>query len=161
MDKLKEKLTALRVEADTNNERAEKAEQQLKATQEQLREKDNALITATNKQKLLEQEITRMESRLTDAQGKASQQANNDQEIDNLKRKIKLLEQESTQKENQLQTTSSKLRDMETKSQEFERKSLSLEAVKQELEKKNQELDSKYVQTKKDLEATLAGLEDL
>ena len=160
MDRLKEKITSLKLEADTNNERATAAEAKLKQSQDQLRENEQALITATNKQRLLEQELSRLEGRLQDAQGKASQQANNDQEIDNLKRKIKLLEQESSQKESQLQSTTAKLHEVEGKAQDFERKALSLDAFKLDLEKKNADLEAKYLQTKQDLEHTLATLED-
>lgn len=64
MDKIKEKLEKLRVEADDNLKRAEKAESEQKALKESLSKQETLAQTLNNKVSLLTEELERSEKRV-------------------------------------------------------------------------------------------------
>lgn len=63
-DKIKEKLERLRVEGETANARAEKAEAEVKTLKEELTHKENAESQLKNKVSLLQMDLERQEKRV-------------------------------------------------------------------------------------------------
>lgn len=57
MDKFKEKIGALRIEADSANARALEAEEQSKKLNQQLSQKDNEILSLSNKVSLLSKDL--------------------------------------------------------------------------------------------------------
>lgn len=55
MDKIKEKMNQLRLEADRNLDRAQEAEEKSKVMEEKVRSSENEMQSLRNKIKLLEQ----------------------------------------------------------------------------------------------------------
>jgi tropomyosin, fungi type len=90
----RQKLNALRAEADANVERAEQAEAMNKKYEQEILEKDQDIISLQHKLSVLDGELEKAEAKLADAkiareEGDASKTTN-----ENLTRKIQLLEEE-------------------------------------------------------------------
>lgn len=161
MDKFKEKLNTLRIEAETATARAIDAEQQCKKLQEALQCKENEILSWQNKATLLTQELERAEERIV--QVKVQRQENDaaQSQSESFTRKIALLENDLEVAQRNYKDCSEKVRNLELISEQSERRAARLEAEKNELESKLDDINQKYIVVKKELDDTLKSISEL
>lgn len=94
MDKFKEKLNALRIEADNANARATESEQSAKKAQEALAAKELEVQSYSNKVSLLTAELERAESRIESGKANRAAEEQIQRQAEEYNRKITLLENE-------------------------------------------------------------------
>ncbi|CAG8475982.1 13402_t:CDS:10 [Ambispora leptoticha] len=157
MEKLKEKLTSIRTEADAAYQRAETAEDELKKTKAEIISKEQEILSFHNKIALLEAENDRIGKKVTDDKHLQEEVESNKTSTEALQRKIALLENELDNTGQSLHETTEKLRQTDIKAEHFERKVHQLEVEKADLEKKIATLGEELSQKKKELEDTLKG----
>jgi len=161
MEKIKEKLNALRAEADANVDRAEQAEALNKKFEQEILQKDQEIISLQHKLSVIDAELEKAESKLADAkvareEGDASKSTN-----ENLTRKIQLLEEELDTAEKNVKETVEKLRQVDVKAEHFERQVQRLEQERDQWEKKYEDAQDKYQQSKKELDELVHSMEGL
>ncbi|KAG5437522.1 hypothetical protein PCANB_000950 [Pneumocystis canis] len=127
MDKLKEKISGLRMEAEEANMRADEAAMRVKHLEHELTLKEQENIGLIHKNDLLEMEIERLEQQLMEAKTAAEDDSGNRNISESLQKKIQLLEEELEISDMNLRKTTDKLRQMDVKSEHFERKVSALE----------------------------------
>lgn len=161
MEKIKEKLAALRAEADTAVERAEAAEAKNKQLEQLLLGKDQEITSLNHRLNVLdgslhdsEENLAKTKSALEDAEG--SKAAN-----ESLTRKIELLEDELDTAEKNLKETVEKLRQVDIKAEHFERQVQRVEQERDDWTRRYEEMESKHSKAKADLDELVANMEGL
>ncbi|KAJ1502043.1 hypothetical protein HMI54_009384 [Coelomomyces lativittatus] len=104
MDKVKEKVNALRTEADDANRRAEDAEMHLKKSKELLAMKENEVNTLNNKIALLQLDLERAEKRIDQVKVQNQVESDTKNSMDTFSRKCTLLEEKLSSVEINLKT---------------------------------------------------------
>ncbi|KAI0305978.1 tropomyosin [Multifurca ochricompacta] len=161
MDKIKEKLAALRAEADVAIERAEKAEAKNKKYEEDLLQKDQEITSLTHKLSVLDSDLDKAESNLADHKRALAEGESDKSTKDTLTRKIQLLEEELDAAEKNAKETVDKLRQVDVKAEHFERQVQRLEQERDLWEKKYEEAQTKYRDSKAELDELVANMEGL
>jgi tropomyosin len=99
MDKIKEKMNSLRIEADTNLSRAEQAEQQIAEIKKELDKKEQLVNQLNNKVVLLQGDLERAENRAQEHKLKKQEVEKDENVVASLRRKTEMLEGQVDQKE--------------------------------------------------------------
>jgi tropomyosin len=99
MDKIKEKLEKLRIEADGNMARAENAETEVKDFKAQVAKQETTIQTLNNKITLLQGDVDRATQRADDVRLKKTQSDKDESMQDSMKRKVEMVEMQLDQKE--------------------------------------------------------------
>ncbi|KAK0560390.1 tropomyosin-2 [Tilletia horrida] len=160
-DRIKEKLTSLRSEADMHIERADAAETEVKNLKQDNLRKEQEIASLQHKISLLEADLDKTEGKLADAKKGAEDHESSRSNQDSLQRKISLLESELDTAEKNLRDTTEKLRQTDVKAEHFERQVASAEQERDAWEKKYEEAEAKYRQSKHELEEVVAQMESL
>ncbi|KAG8863619.1 hypothetical protein FRC20_010661 [Serendipita sp. 405] len=108
MDRIKDRLASLRVEADTAIERAEKAEAANKKYELEILHKDQEIQSLSHKLQVAEGELEKAEGKLASAKLDKEQGETSRSTADNLARKIQILEDELDAAEKNLKETTEK-----------------------------------------------------
>ncbi|OLY79722.1 Tropomyosin-2 [Smittium mucronatum] len=161
MDKLKEKISNIRLEADAAAARADAAELALKQLNEQQNEREQEIISLQNRISLLEDELDRKEAKISEAKKMAEDVENSRDASDVLTRRINIVEEKLEAAESELQESKEKLRNMDIKTESLERTIVQLENERAESDVRYEELNEKYLKSKADLEETMKFLEDM
>ncbi|KAJ3548522.1 hypothetical protein NM688_g5290 [Phlebia brevispora] len=161
MEKIKERLTALRVEADNAVTRAEEAEAKNKKLEQQLLEKDQEITSLQHKIGVLEADLEKTETKLTETKATAQDAESSKTTNDALQRKIQLLEEELDAAEKHSKEVVEKLRQVDVKAEHYERHVQRLEQERDQWEKKYEEAQEKYRQSKAELDELVANMESL
>ncbi|PIL25009.1 hypothetical protein GSI_12897 [Ganoderma sinense ZZ0214-1] len=161
MDRIRERMQALRVEADKAVERAEEAEAKNKKYEHLLLEKEQEITSLQHKISVLDGDLEKAETKLTDLKsaqedGEQSKTAN-----EGLQRKIQLLEEELDAADKNLKEAMDKLRQVDVKAEHFERQVTRLEQERDQWEKKYEEANDKYRESKRELDELVASMEGL
>lgn len=156
-----QKLEKLRIESESNNSRAEKAEQEVKELKAELAKKDVEVQNLNNKVILLQEALERSEKRIEEVKLKKAEGDKEDSQMEALHRKVAMLEHQLEEKEKGWRESTDKARALEVHSEHHERKAKQLDNEKGDMEKKYVELEAKYNAVKAELEQTLKSLEDL
>ncbi|OMJ23703.1 putative asparagine-tRNA ligase, mitochondrial [Smittium culicis] len=159
MDKLKEKISNIRLEADAASARADAAELALKQINEQQIEREQEIISLQNRITLLEDELDRKESRIAEAKQLAEDHESTRDASDVLNKRIHLLEEKLETAELELQQTKEK--NMDVKTESLERTIAQFENERVDSEARYEALNEKYLKSKADLEETMKFLEDI
>ncbi|OMJ26863.1 putative asparagine-tRNA ligase, mitochondrial [Smittium culicis] len=159
MDKLKEKISNIRLEADAASARADAAELALKQINEQQIEREQEIISLQNRITLLEDELDRKESRIAEAKQLAEDHESTRDASDVLNKRIHLLEEKLETAELELQQTKEK--NMDVKTESLERTIAQFENERVDSESRYEALNEKYLKSKADLEETMKFLEDI
>ncbi|KAJ1327260.1 hypothetical protein BSLG_010602 [Batrachochytrium salamandrivorans] len=149
MDKIKEKLEKLRIDADSNLARAEKAEAEVK-------ELKNSLLSETevqnlqNKISLLQMDLDRAEKRADDVWNKVKKAESDmgDSVKEALERKIQMLEKQLDAKEHDRKESTDKARALELHSETHERKAKQLDAERIEFERRLEDMSRNTTRSK-------------
>lgn len=104
----RQKLNALRVEADTAVTRAEQAEAKIKEYEQQLLEKDQNITSLNHKISLLDNELEKAEAKLVEAKSAQADGEHSKTTNEGLTRKIVLLEEELDAAEKNVKETTEK-----------------------------------------------------
>ncbi|KAJ3107517.1 hypothetical protein HDU96_007861 [Phlyctochytrium bullatum] len=155
------KLEKLRIESESNNNRAEKAEGEVKELKAELAKKDTEVQNLKNRITLLEMDLERAEKRVEEVKLKKVEGDKEESMIDELQRKVSRLEQQLEEKEKSWREATDKARSLEVQAEHHERKAKQIDNEKMDLEKKYEDLNSKYLAVKAELDSTLKSLEDL
>jgi tropomyosin len=161
MEKIKEKMNALRAEADAAVTRAETAEAQNKKWEQQLLEKEQ-FITSLNVQiARLDTELQATEDKL--AQAKTAQEDGEHSKTtnDSLARKIVLLEEELDAAEKNVKETTEKLRQVDVKAEHFERQVQRAEQERDQWEEKYEAMQTKYKNSQSELDELMKSMEGI
>ncbi|KTW31388.1 hypothetical protein T552_00033 [Pneumocystis carinii B80] len=161
MEKLKEKLSLLRVEAEEANGRADEAAARIRQLEYELSLKEQECMSLTHKNELLEKEIERLEVQLTEVKTAAEEESGCRNISETLQKKIQLLEEELELNDLNLRKTTDALRQMDVKTEHYERKILVLEKERDEIEAKYEEMSRKYELVKAELNEVNQQLESL
>ncbi|KAJ3406478.1 hypothetical protein HDV05_005971 [Chytridiales sp. JEL 0842] len=162
MEKEKEgKLEKLRIDSESANARAEKAEAEVKELKAELAKKETEVQNLNNKVSLLQMDLERAEKRVEEVKLKKAEGDKEETQMDALKRKVQMLETQLDEKDKSWREATDKVRSLEVHAEHHERKGKQLDSEKGDLEKKYEELQSKYNAIKGELESTLKSLEDL
>ncbi|KAG8908630.1 hypothetical protein FRB99_004918 [Tulasnella sp. 403] len=161
MDQIRAKLSALRAEADAAVDRAEAAEAKNKKYEQELLVKDQEIGSLQHKLGLVEGDLEKTESKLTDLKHAADEGVAGKSTNEALTRKIQLLEEELDTSEKNVKETVEKLRQVDVKAEHFERQVQRLEQERDVWEKKYEDMQLKYQESKKELDELVRSMGDI
>ncbi|KAJ3189666.1 hypothetical protein HK101_008803, partial [Irineochytrium annulatum] len=156
-----QKLEKLRIESDSNNQRAEKAEGEVKELKAELARRETEVQNLNNKITLLQMDLERTEKRVDEIKLRKIEGDKEDSLMDALQRKVQMLEHSLEEKEKSWRESTDKARALEVHAEHHERKAKQVDNEKIDLEKKYEELNAKYLAVKAELDSTLKSLDDL
>jgi len=161
MEQIRIKLAALRAEADHAVDRAEKAEVKNKSYDQQLMVKDQEISSLTHKLGLVEKELEKTEAKLNEMKGEVEGAESGKSQSNALSRKVVLLEEELDTSERNAKETVEKLRQVDVKAEHFERQVQRLEQERDAWEKKYEDMQTKYQDSKKELDELVRTMGDI
>jgi len=161
MDRIKERLSSLRVEADAAVERAETAEKKNKELEQLLLANEQDIKSLTHRNGLLEAELEKNESKITEFKHEKAAGENSQTTVEGLTRKVQILETDLENTEHRLQESASKIRELDTKAEHYERQIHRLEQERDDMEKKYEEAVKKYQASQTELDALVRNLDSL
>ncbi|TGO50886.1 hypothetical protein BOTNAR_0376g00080 [Botryotinia narcissicola] len=136
MDRIKEKMNTLRIEADEATAKVQELQEKVKALEQENLQKEQEITSLTHKNNLLETEFEKLESGIKEAKAVAEEGSQHGTQNETLQRRLQLLE----------------LRQTDVKAGHFERKVQALEQDLDQWEAKFEEMAKKYAAVQKDLE---------
>ncbi|KAJ7742788.1 tropomyosin [Mycena metata] len=160
-DRIRDKMSQLRAEADAATLRAEEADGKNKKLEQQLLEKDHEITSLQVKLEHLDGELAKAESSIQES--KADREAGETSKMTNegLVRKIQLLEEELDAAEKNVKETVEKLRQVDVKAEHFERQVQRVEQERDQWEKKYEDSQAKYQASKAELDELVRTMEGL
>ncbi|KAI5294621.1 hypothetical protein KEM52_003595 [Ascosphaera acerosa] len=165
MERVKERLNALRLEADEAQSQVEELKTKIKELEEDNLAKQQEITSLTHQNQLLEQETEKLTEELKEAKAEATGNAEHGSANEGLQRRVALLEEEAEQAEQALREANDKyvaaLRDTDVKAGAFERQAQAAEAARDEWETKYEEMAKKYndlVKEQEELEASIGNI---
>jgi len=161
MDRIKEKLGHLRVEADAAVERAETAEGKVKTLEQVLLAREQDITSLQHRLSVAEVDLDKSEAKLVDAKRLSDEGESSRSTTEALQRKIQLLEEELDNAEKNVKGTVEKLRQVDIKAEHFERQVTRTEQERDQWEKKYEDMKAKYEQSKKDLDDLVVSMETI
>jgi len=161
MDRIKERLAALRAEADAAVDRAEAAESKNKKYEQELLVKDQEIKSLTHKLGVIEGDLEKAESKLSDLKNASEDSETRKSTNEGLQRKVQLLEEELDAADQNLKDNLEKLRQVDVKAEHFERQVKRLEEERDVWERKYEEAQEKYNKSKKELDELVLSMEGL
>ncbi|CAZ85026.1 unnamed protein product [Tuber melanosporum] len=161
MEKVKEKMIALRAEVDDVQTKNDELQARIKVLEQENLQKEQEITSLNHQKNLLEADVEKLETRLKEEKEAHVIGSNNSQEMQNLQRKVALLEEEAEEAEKNLRETNEKLRLTDVKAEHYERKVATLEAEKDALEKKYDETVEMSKKAAHDLEELQSQLESI
>ncbi|KAJ5683074.1 hypothetical protein N7462_006239 [Penicillium macrosclerotiorum] len=171
MDKIKERMNALRVEADEAHDQVEELKAKVKTLEQENLSKEQEITSLNHRNQLLEEEVEKAETSLKEAKDAANQSAQHDTQNEALQRRVQLLEEEAEENDRTLRETNEKydpipfmylkklqltcviarLRQTDVKAGHYERKVQALETERDQWESKYEEMAKKHAELQKDL----------
>ncbi|PFH51943.1 hypothetical protein AMATHDRAFT_74632 [Amanita thiersii Skay4041] len=161
MERIKEKMNQLRVEADNAVTRAEEAEAKNKKYEQHLLEKEQEITSLQHRLGVLEGDLEKAENKLAESKAAADENQSSKMTNEGLTRKIQLLEEELDNAEKNAKETLEKLRLVDVKAEHYERQVQRLEQERDAWEHKYEEAMAKYNKAQQDLDDLAKSLQDL
>ncbi|BDD55890.1 hypothetical protein MPDQ_003269 [Monascus purpureus] len=152
MDKIKERMNSLRLEADEAHEKVEELKGKVKTLEQENLAKEQEITSLNHRNQLLEAEVEKLETALKDAKDAANQSAQHDTQNEALQRRLQLLEEEAEEADRTLRETNEKLRQTDVKAGHYERKVQALEADRDQWVEKFEEMAKKHSDLQKELQ---------
>ncbi|KAG5639077.1 hypothetical protein H0H81_007021 [Sphagnurus paluster] len=160
-DRIREKLTQLRTEADNAITRAEEAEAKNKKLEQLLLEKDQEITSLQHRLGNLDAELEKAELIIADSKAAREEGENSKQTNEGLLRKVQLLEEELDAAEKNVKETVEKLRQVDVKAEHFERQVQRAEQERDAWEKKYEDAETKYKKAQQELQELEQSMQDL
>jgi len=161
MDRIREKMNSLRVEADTAVARAEEAEAKNKKYEQIILEKDHEITHLQHKLSIVDADLEKTEAKLVELKSAHEDGETSKSTNDNLTRKIQLLEEELDAAEKNVKDTVERLRQVDVKAEHFERQVTRIEQERDQWERKYEEAQTKYRESKAELDELVSTMEGL
>lgn len=161
MDKLKEKMNALRMEAERAQEGNAELAARIKVLEQENLAKEQEITSLSHRNQLLEGDVEKLEEKIKELKSSADSGATSSQEVESLQRKVQLLEEEAEEADKNLRETNEKLRLTDVKAEHYERKVATVEAERDQWEKKYEETCEKLKQCQKELADVNAALDSM
>ncbi|KAJ7106597.1 tropomyosin [Mycena epipterygia] len=158
-DRVREKLSQLRTEADTAITRAETAEAKIKALEQALLDKDHEIKSLQVRLAQADGALEKAEDAVHDSKAAQQEAEAGRATIEGLTRKITLLEDELDGGAEQLLFC--RLRQVDVKAEHFERQVHVIEQERDQWEKKCEAAEKKYRDAKAELDELVATMEGL
>jgi len=152
MDRIKERLNALRIEADEAGAKVEELQKSVKVLEQENLQKEHEITSLTHKNNQLEADVEKLEGQIKDAKVLGDEGTQHATQNETLQRRLQLLEEEAEEADKNLRETNDKLRQTDVKAGHFERKVQALEAERDNWETKYEEMAKKYADVQKELE---------
>ncbi|KAJ4425252.1 tropomyosin-2 [Gnomoniopsis sp. IMI 355080] len=169
MDRIKEKMNQLRLEADDSAQKVEEMSAKMKALEQDNLAKEQEVTSLSHKNGLLEAEVEKLETMIKDFKKAAEDGTQHSSTNEALTRRLQLLEEEAEEADKTLREANEKyvadyytfksqdyltwrLRQTDVKAGHFERKVQALESERDSWETKYEEMAKKYADIKKELE---------
>ncbi|KAF0331539.1 actin lateral binding protein [Colletotrichum asianum] len=182
MDRIKEKMNSLRLEADESAAKVEELQARVKTLEQENLAKEQEITSLQHKNGLLEGEVEKLETAVKDFKKAADESAGTGTQNETLQRRLQLLEEEAEEADKTLREANEKyvldpviepskyftpfslvfnqpptdppfvLRQTDVKAGHFERKVQALESERDQWESKYEEMSKKYTQVQKELE---------
>ncbi|TIA73839.1 hypothetical protein E3P92_03572 [Wallemia ichthyophaga] len=156
-----QKLNNLRIEADSNLERAEVSEERVKKLEQDSLQREQEVQSLQHKLSLAESDNDSLESRLNDLKGFRDEEDAHRTNAEALHRKIALLEDELDNSEKNLKDVTEKLRQVDVKAEHFERQVQRVEQERDAWEKKYEDSQEKLGSMKRELDEVIAQMNSL
>jgi len=160
-ERIKEKMSQLRMEADNAVTRAEEAEAKNKKYEQALLEKDQEITSLSHRLGLLESDLDKAEEKVKDYKTAQADGENSKMTNEGLIRKIQLLEEELDAAEKNVKETVEKLRQVDVKAEHFERQVQRVEQERDQWEKKYEEATEKWRKSQAELADLEHSMQDL
>jgi len=128
MDRIKEKMNSLRLEADEATAKVEELQAKVKVLEQENLAKEQEITSLSHKNGLLESEVEKLDNSVRDLKGIAYKNTEHSTQNETLQRRLQLLEDEAEEADKALRETNEKLRQTDVKAGHFERKVQALEA---------------------------------
>ncbi|CAN8095949.1 unnamed protein product [Discula destructiva] len=152
MDRIKEKMNQLRLEADDSAQKVEEMSAKMKTLEQDNLAKEQEVTSLAHKNGLLESEVDKLETMIKDFKKAAEDGTQHSSTNEALTRRLQLLEEEAEEADKTLREANEKLRQTDVKAGHFERKVQALESERDQWESKYEEMAKKYAEIKKELE---------
>lgn len=161
MDRIKEKMSNLRVEADESHAKVIELQAKVKTLEQENLAREQEVTSLTHKNQVLEAEVEKLESGIKAAKLTADEGAQHGTHNEALQRKLQLLEEEAEGADKNLRETNENLRLTDIKADHYERKVTALESANAQGEEKYEEMAKKYSDVQKELEEFTKGLDNI
>lgn len=152
MDKIREKLSSLKLEADTAQEKLEEAEARIKQLEEDNLSKEQEINSYVHKTSTLEKENEKLESQLDEQKKLANEGIAHSSAKDALSTRNSELETQLDDATSKNKELSDKLKDLEVKYEEISRSNTALEHERETSEQKLEEMTAKYNKAQAEVE---------
>lgn len=152
MEKIKEKMNQLRLEADDAHSVVEELKNKVKTLEHENMQKEQEITSLTHRNNLMESQLEKMEVDMKEAKEQVSKSAQHDTQNEALQRRVHLLEEENEKADKELREAHEQLRQTDVKAGHFERKVQALQSSNEEWEKKHEELTQKHRTLQKELD---------
>ncbi|KAI9028942.1 X-domain of DnaJ-containing-domain-containing protein [Phycomyces nitens] len=143
MERFREKIHSIRIEADAAQARAAEYEAKVKELEQTMMEQEHQLISLNTKNVQMEEELEGAQEKIKQLKALEDEDGDLKKENDAAQRKITLLEQELENSDKSLRETTKNFREADVKAEHFERKVQQLENLLLEQERKGEELKLK------------------
>lgn len=131
----------------------------IKELEQENLEKDHQIQALTRKNQILEEQVEKLETDITEVKETADQSHSLRTTNENYTKKNQVLEDELEEADKNLKETTAKLRETDIKAEQLERKVASLESEKEDLEKKFETLAEQHNAAKAELDEISQQLE--
>ncbi|KAI8640358.1 tropomyosin [Parasitella parasitica] len=108
MDKIREKIATIRIEADTANAKVEELENELKNIKQEHTQQEREIISLNNKNKQLEEDLDTAHDTIKSLRDNETEDSDHKKHHENSLRKITLLEEELEESDKALKETTKK-----------------------------------------------------
>ncbi|KAJ6139363.1 hypothetical protein N7471_005849 [Penicillium samsonianum] len=161
MDKIRERMVALRAEADEAHELVDELKAKVKTLEQENLSKEQEITSLNHRNQLLEEEVEKAETALKEAKEAAGQSLQHDTQNEALQRRVQLLEEEAEENDKTLRETNEKLRQTDIKAGHYERKVQALEDQHAKLEQRYEDAIKEHSTVKKELDDLASQMADI
>ncbi|KAF2657292.1 tropomyosin [Lophiostoma macrostomum CBS 122681] len=161
MERIRQRMDALRLEADDSAAKAEEYKAKVKTLDTENTQKEQEITSLTHKNQVLEAEVEKLEGQVKTFKDEAGAGAGASSQVEAMQRKIQVLEEEAEESDRTIRELNEKLRQTDVKSGHFERKVQALEQTRDQWETKYEEMAKKYADAQKRIDDFANELGDL
>ncbi|KAJ1770764.1 tropomyosin-2 [Coemansia sp. RSA 1843] len=158
MEKLREKISSLREEANVAHERADSLDATVKQLMDERTEREQEIISLQNRITRLEEEAEVRETQLDEAKEIQKNSVASLNESDVIMKKVDTLQEKYDELEIQLRESQ---KELDLENEKLNRIITQDEKDREDADKRYEELNEKYMSIKAELEETMKALDDI
>ncbi|KAJ1664264.1 tropomyosin-2 [Coemansia sp. RSA 1813] len=161
MEKLREKISSLREEANVAHERADSLDATVKQLMDERTEREQEIISLQNRITRLEEEAEVRETQLDEAKEIQKNSVASLNESDVIMKKVDTLQEKYDELEIQLRESQKEAHRLDLENEKLNRIITQDEKDREDADKRYEELNEKYMSIKAELEETMKALDDI